>query len=64
MNAKITFLLILLLGLVIFTVQNYAVVQIRFLFWGFETSRAIIIFVTLLVGFLIGWGLSVHKKKG
>ena len=47
--------LILLLLLVIFTAQNYQVVKIQFLFWSFETSRAIVIFSTLIIGVIIGW---------
>lgn len=47
--------LMLLLFLVIFTAQNYEVVKIRFLFWFFETSRAIVIFSTLVAGIIIGW---------
>ena len=63
MNWKVTLVLILLLLLVIFTVQNYQVVQIRFLFWGFETSRAIVLFVTLLIGITVGWVLSLIKRQ-
>ncbi|MFA5069363.1 MAG: lipopolysaccharide assembly protein LapA domain-containing protein [Candidatus Omnitrophota bacterium] len=48
-------ILVLLLFLVIFTVQNYEVIKIQFLFWSFQTSRAIIIFSTLFIGIIIGW---------
>lgn len=53
----------LLAFLVIFTVQNYEVVKIQFLLWSFETSRAIIIFGTLVIGFAIGWIASYLTKK-
>ena len=62
MNWKIALVLILLLLLIIFTVQNYEIVQISFLFWSFQTSRAIIIFIPLVVGFIIGWSVSFIKK--
>ena len=55
--------LILLLLLVIFTTQNYELVKIQFLFWSFKTSRAIIIFVTLFIGIIIGWVGSVMMKR-
>jgi uncharacterized integral membrane protein len=55
MNPKWTLILILLLLLVIFTAQNYEVVKIQFLFWSFQTSRAIILFATLCIGIIIGW---------
>lgn len=58
MNWKIIITLALLLLLVIFTVQNYEVVEIQLLFWTLQTSRAIVIFVTLLIGIIVGWTLS------
>ena len=54
MNWHWIVVLILMLFLVIFTVQNYEVVNIQFLFWSFSTSRAIVIFATLLIGIIIG----------
>jgi len=63
MNWKIILVLILLPVLVIFAAQNYQVVKIQFLFWSFQTSGAIVIFTTLLVGFVIGWiGCAVKKR--
>lgn len=57
--------LILMLVLVIFTTQNYEVVDIQFLLWSFSTSRAIIIFSTLIVGIIIGWVSSFiwHRER-
>ena len=63
MNWKISLVLILLLFLVIFTVQNYEIVQIKFLFWGFQTSRAIIVFITLVIGFVVGLSVGFIRKK-
>ena len=59
-----TVILILMILLVIFTVQNYEVVKIQLLFWSFSTSRAIIIFAALLIGIIIGWtGSYVWNKN-
>ncbi|MFH1458304.1 MAG: LapA family protein [Candidatus Omnitrophota bacterium] len=63
MNWKWILILVLLLFLVIFTTQNYEVVRIKFLFWSFQTSRAIIIFSTLFIGILIGWFISLIKRQ-
>ena len=63
MNAKLMLILILLLLLVIFTAQNYEVVKIQFLFWSFQTSRAIIIFSTLCIGVIIGWISSAVMRR-
>jgi putative membrane protein len=55
---------ILLLLLVIFSVQNYEMVQVRFLLWSFTTSRALVIFGTLVIGMIIGWlGFYIWEKN-
>ena len=59
MNWKIILILALLLMLVIFVVQNYETVSIQFLFWSFQTSRAIMFYVTLALGVVIGW-ITAH----
>jgi uncharacterized integral membrane protein len=51
---KLILLLVLSIVLVIFAVQNYEVVSIQFLFWSFQTSRAIIIFGAFAIGVLVG----------
>ena len=63
MNWKWIVLFILLLFLVIFATQNYEIVEIKLLLWSFKTSRAIIIFSTLLIGILIGWTVTVLSKE-
>jgi len=56
-------IILLLIFLIIFTMQNYEVVTIQFLFWSFQTSRTIIIFVTLLIGIIIGLFISFKKRE-
>ncbi len=62
MSWKWILILMLLLLLVIFTAQNYEVVEIKFLFWSFKTSRAIVIISTLFIGIIIGWLTSLVKR--
>ena len=57
MNYKLIFNLVLVGLLVIFIVQNVAVVEIRFLFWKVSMSRSIMIFLVLAVGIIMGWML-------
>jgi VIT1/CCC1 family predicted Fe2+/Mn2+ transporter len=38
------------------------VVEVRFLFWGTEASRAIVLLVTFFLGLVSGW-LSGWKHK-
>lgn len=63
MKGKLIFILVLLLLLAIFTAQNYEVVKVQFLFWSFKTSRAIIIFSSLILGFISGVIVTLIKKK-
>lgn len=39
----------------LFAIQNAAVVEIRFLVWEAELSRSLLIFMTLFIGIAIGW---------
>ena len=63
MTWKWTVVTVLLLLLVIFSVQNYEIVSINFLLWSFKTSRAIVIFGTLVVGIIIGWISHYIRRK-
>ncbi|MBU1912839.1 MAG: LapA family protein [Candidatus Omnitrophica bacterium] len=51
----------ILMLLIVFTAQNYELVQIKFLVWSFKSSSAITIFVSLVVGFLIGLLMCIRK---
>jgi uncharacterized integral membrane protein len=55
MNKIKTFIIITVSIIVaIFAVQNSAVVEIQFLFWGFSSSRVFIYLTLLIIGFLLG----------
>ena len=60
MNPKLVLILILSSLAVVFVAQNTAVVEIAFLFWRISMSSAILIFFTLMLGFLLGWFLHGH----
>ncbi|MBN1898637.1 MAG: LapA family protein [Spirochaetes bacterium] len=60
---KFIIILLLLLVLIIFTIQNYEIVKIRFLIWSFQTSRAIMIFLSVLIGGVIGLIVSRSRKR-
>ena len=47
----------------IFVVQNTEVVEFRFLVWTISMSRALMLFGTLAIGFIIGWLLNLPKRK-
>jgi putative membrane protein len=67
MNKIKTFIIIILSILVaIFAVQNSAIVEIQFLFWGFSSPRVFIFLTLLIIGFLLGLlasNVSVKKRS-
>ena len=65
MNIKLLLGIGLLILVVIFTLQNTQVMTISFLFWTVTLSRALIIFVVLAIGVIVGWILSslMRPKK-
>lgn len=62
-NLKLLIGLILAGLVVMFTLQNADVVQLRFLFWTWSMPRALMIFGVLAVGFLLGWLLSSRLRR-
>lgn len=68
MNLRLTLILILSSLAVIFIAQNVAVVEIGFLYWRASMSSALLIFFTLMIGFILGWFLHSYllyqKSKG
>jgi putative membrane protein len=55
----------LVLGLLFatFIVQNAEVVQVRFLFWSAQASRAIILMGTFILGIIVGYISGRVRKK-
>jgi uncharacterized integral membrane protein len=63
MNAKVISLIVLLIFLVIFSIQNTQPVAVKFLFWEFSTSAVVSILVSFIIGFLVGWLICVFRPK-
>ncbi len=66
MNLKLFTLLALISLTSIFIVQNTDVVELRFLFWTMDMSRALMVVFLMLIGVVIGWflhGHMLHKKQ-
>jgi len=67
MNFKIGLVVVLVVLALIFVAQNIEVVTVIFLFWEISMSRAMLLFFSLLTGFIIGWFLhsylSYRKDK-
>ena len=61
-NMKTISLLLAIIFVSAFAVQNSMSVVIRFLLWKLEISQALVIVLTAVMGVLIGLGLSVVKS--
>lgn len=60
MNFKIFSILVLIILAVIFITQNVTVVEVNLFFWRVSISSALLIFVDLLIGFLLGWFIKSY----
>ncbi len=47
----------------IFVIQNTEAVDVEFLFWSFQTRRALLLFIVLAIGFAIGWILHGWPRR-
>ncbi len=61
MTWKWIVIVIILIVLIVFTAQNYEPVQIKFFAWSFKSSSAVTIFISLIIGFLIGLLMCIRK---
>jgi uncharacterized integral membrane protein len=62
MNYKLIITLILAGLALLFIIQNVAVVEIQFLFWSARMPRAVLMFLFLAAGIIIGWFLHSYLK--
>ena len=66
MSAKVTAIIVLLILLLIFAIQNTQPVVLNFLFWQISTSSVLSILVSYIIGLLTGCLLMMTgrmKKK-
>lgn len=63
MNVKLIAILILVGISILFILQNFADVEIRFMFWSTHMPRAIFMFLLLLVGIATGWIMHEHYNE-
>ena len=57
-------LFVVLIGAVlVFVVQNTQVVEVKFLVWKLSMSRALILLITLAIGLIGGWMLTVPRAR-
>jgi uncharacterized integral membrane protein len=65
MKFKLITILTLTGLIILFILQNFAIVEIQFLFWSLQMSRPLLIFSLLASGIIIGWFLHsylIHRQ--
>ena len=63
MTPKRIAVLVIALLFVILVLQNAQVVELRFLFWSAQVSRALVLMATFILGVSTGWLLERMRKK-
>lgn len=64
-NVRLVSALVLAALIVIFTLQNTESTTVKLFVWSITTSRALTLFVVLVVGMAIGWMLrSLRGRRG
>ena len=54
-NLKMLFVLLMICLIVVFAIQNAETLEVKFLAWTFTLRRALMLFVVLAIGVVIGW---------
>ena len=62
-NLKMVLSLAGLTLFLVFVIQNTEAVDVEFLFWSFQTGRAILLFIVLAIGIGIGWILHGWPRR-
>jgi uncharacterized integral membrane protein len=57
-------ILILILLVIVFTLQNTETIGVDILFWQLDASGAIFVFLNFAVGVLVGWVLRSRRAPG
>ncbi|MFH2131627.1 MAG: LapA family protein [bacterium] len=63
MNYKLVLNIFLAGMAVLFIIQNVTVVELKFLFWTLSMSRALLLFLILSIGIILGWFLHSYFKR-
>ena len=63
MNAKLILAIILAGMAAVFIIQNVTSVDLTFLFWTLSMSRALLMFLILSLGFILGWLLHGSFRR-
>jgi len=62
-NIKLIVSLVLAVLLLVFIIQNAAVVELHLFFWTLSMSRSLMILFVLFIGLVIGWIVGSHFSR-
>jgi uncharacterized integral membrane protein len=63
MNYKLISSLIIICLILVFIIQNAAIVEIKLFFWTISMSRVLLMFILLAIGLIAGWLLNNYRVK-
>ena len=63
MNYKLISSLIITCLIIVFIIQNAAIVEIKLFFWTISMSRVLLMFILLAIGLIAGWLLNNYRVK-
>lgn len=65
MQRKLAWLLLAFVTLVltVFSVQNAALVDYRFLTWQVEVRRSAVVAICTMIGFTVGWLMGASRRR-
>ena len=55
--------IILLIIVLVFSIQNWATVEVNFFWWSMSTPKVFLILGTYVLGMVTGWGLVELAKR-
>jgi uncharacterized integral membrane protein len=58
MSVSLITLMVVVIIIVIYVVGNIQPVEVRFLFWQTQVSKALLTLVPLMVGIIVGFGIA------
>ncbi len=62
MKPKTIIAIIIVTLIVIFSIQNVQIVEVKFLFWHITLSRVLLILGSFIIGILVGVLISMKKR--
>lgn len=64
MTPKRVIFLVIVFLFALFIIQNAQVVEVRFLFWKAQASRALVLLGIFILGLVAGWLAGWMRKNG